>query len=110
MCLLGLQLDSEGRKLGKSERGAVWLSADKLSPYKFYQHLFATTDADVFRFLRMLTFLPLEEIAALEKAMQGAPESGYLPNTAQRRLAEEVTEFVHGKEGLLQAQRATMVG
>ncbi|CAD7703560.1 unnamed protein product [Ostreobium quekettii] len=104
-----LLLDSEGRKFGKSEGGAVWLSADKLSPYKFYQHLFATTDADVFRFLRMLTFLPLEEIAALEEAMKGTPESGYLPNTAQRRLAEEVTEFVHGKEGLLQAQRATMV-
>lgn len=53
------QVDSEGRKFGKSVGGAVWLSADKLSPYKFYQHLFNVPDADVVRFLRMLTFLPL---------------------------------------------------
>jgi tyrosyl-tRNA synthetase len=83
-----LQVDSEGRKFGKSTGGAIWLSAAKLSPYKFYQYLFATTDADVVKFLRMLTFLPLEEVAAVEAAM-AAPE--YRPNTAQRRLAEEVT-------------------
>jgi tyrosyl-tRNA synthetase len=101
-----LQVDSEGRKFGKSVGGAVWLSADKLSPYKFYQHLFAVTDADVIKFLKMLTFVGLEEIAAIEASM-GQP--GYVPNTAQRRLAEEVTRFVHGEEGLKQALNATMV-
>lgn len=91
------QVDSEGKKIGKSEAGAVWLAPDKLSPYKFYQYLFATTDADVVRFLKMLTFLPLEEITAMEAAM-AAP--GYAPNTAQKLLAQEVTRFVHGEEGL----------
>ncbi|GLC45572.1 hypothetical protein PLESTF_001738100 [Pleodorina starrii] len=99
-----LLVDSEGRKFGKSVGGAIWLSADKLSPYKFYQYLFQVTDADVIKLLKMLTFLPLEHIAALEAAM-GAP--GYVPNTAQRRLAEEVTRFVHGEEGLAQAIKAT---
>jgi tyrosyl-tRNA synthetase len=82
------QVDSEGRKFGKSTGGAIWLAAEKLSPYKFYQYLFAVTDADVVKFLKMLTFLPLDEIAAIEASM-AAP--GYTPNTAQRRLAEEVT-------------------
>lgn len=88
-----------GKKFGKSTGGAIWLAADKLSPYKFYQYLFSTTDADVVKFLKMLTFLPLAEIEALEAAMQ---QPGYAPNTAQRRLAEEVTRFVHGEEGLQQ--------
>lgn len=92
-----VQVDSEGKKIGKSEAGAVWLAPDKLSPYKFYQYLFATTDADVVRFLKMLTFLPLEEIATVEAAMS---EPGYAPNTAQKLLAQEVTRFVHGEEGL----------
>ena len=60
--LLHVQVDSEGRKFGKSVGGAVWLSADKLSPYKFYQHLFAVADSDVCKFLMMLTFLQLEEV------------------------------------------------
>lgn len=64
------QVDSEGRKFGKSTGGAIWLSADKLSPYKFYQYLFGVTDADVIRMLRMLTFLPLEEIAEIEASMK----------------------------------------
>ena len=99
-----LLLRSDGKKFGKSEDGAVWLSADKLSPYKLYQHLFATPDADVPTFLRRLTFLPLPDIAALEAEML-AP--GYVTNTAQRRLAAEVTRFVHGEVGLQQALRAT---
>ncbi|KAF8071273.1 Tyrosine--tRNA ligase [Scenedesmus sp. PABB004] len=98
------QVDSEGRKFGKSTGGAVWLSAERLSPYKFYQYLFQVTDADVIKFLRMLTFLPLHEIDALEAAMAGP---GYAPNTAQRLLAEAVTRFVHGEEGLAQAVKAT---
>jgi len=99
-----LLLDASGNKFGKSTGGAIWLSPDKLSPYQFYQYLFKTEDADVVKFLRMLTFLPMEEIDALEASM-GAPD--YAPNTAQRRLAEEVTRFVHGEEGLEQAVRAT---
>lgn len=104
-----LQVNSEGQKFGKSEGGVIWLSAEKLSPYKFYQYLYSTTDADVFRFLRILTFLPTEEIDALEEAQRGAPQSGYVANTAQRKLAEEVTLFVHGEQGLEQAQKATAV-
>lgn len=55
-----LLVDSNGKKFGKSEGGAIWLTQEKLSPYQFYQYLFQTTDADVVRFLRMLTFLSLE--------------------------------------------------
>lgn len=92
-----MQVDGDGKKFGKSESGAIWLSAAKLSPYKFYQYLFKTTDADVIRFMRMLTFLPLTKIAAIEASMSA---DGYHPNTAQRRLAEEVTKFVHGQKGV----------
>lgn len=99
-----LLLKADGSKFGKSESGAVWLSSDKLSPYQFYQFLVKSTDADVPRLLRALTFLPIEEIETLEKAMKAAE---YIPNTAQRRLAEEVTRFVHGEEGLTQALNAT---
>eukprot|EP00878_Enallax_costatus_P028959 GHUV01031328.1.p1 GENE.GHUV01031328.1~~GHUV01031328.1.p1 ORF type:complete len:301 (+),score=81.88 GHUV01031328.1:1055-1957(+) len=99
-----LLVDSEGRKFGKSTGGAIWLSADKLSPYKFYQYLFQVTDADVIKFLRMLTFIPLEEISAIEADME---KPGYVPNTAQKKLAEAVTRFVHGEEGLTQALKAT---
>lgn len=100
------QLDSEGKKFGKSEGGVVWLSPEKVSPYKFYQQIFTTTDSDVIRFMKILTFLPLDEIKSFKKDMQ-TPE--YVPNTAQRRLAEEVTRFVHGEEGLQQALRITEV-
>lgn len=99
-----LLVDSEGKKVGKSTGGAVWLSATRLSPYLFYQHLFSTGDADVVRFLRMLTFLPLEQLDALSASMS-APD--YAPNTAQRMLAAEVTRFVHGEEGLAQALKTT---
>ena len=75
----------------------MWLSAEKMSPYKFYQYLFATTDADVVKFLKMLTFLPMTEIQTMDAAMRG---EAYVPNTAQRLLAEEVTKFVHGERGL----------
>jgi tyrosyl-tRNA synthetase len=99
-----LLLKADGTKFGKSEGGAVWLAPAMLSPYQFYQHLLKTTDADAPRFLRILTFLPLAEIDAIEAAM-AAP--GAAPNAAQRRLAEEVTRFVHGEAGLAAALRAT---
>lgn len=99
-----LLVDSAGKKFGKSEGGALWLRADMLSPYKFYQYLFATTDADVVKFLKMLTFLPMSEIEAMRGSMQA---EGYIPNTAQRLLAEEVTRFVHGQQGVDIALKAT---
>ncbi|PSC70485.1 tyrosyl-tRNA synthetase [Micractinium conductrix] len=99
-----LLLKADGSKFGKSESGALWLNADMLSPYQFYQNLFKTTDEDVVKFLRMLTFLSLEEVAAIAASMQSP---GYVANTAQRRLAEEVTRFVHGEEGLAQAIKTT---
>merc|ERR1719161_3516228 len=91
--------------MAKSEGGAIWLGAEKLSPYRFYQYLFRTPDADVAKFLRMLTFLDLAEVEALEREM--AQGEGYRPNTAQRLLAEEVTRFVHGQAGVDLAQKAT---
>ncbi|XP_021824500.1 tyrosine--tRNA ligase, chloroplastic/mitochondrial [Prunus avium] len=99
-----LLLKSDGTKFGKSEDGAIWLSPSMLSPYKFYQYLFSVPDADVVRFLRILTFMDMDEIKQLENEMEGP---GYLPNTAQRRLAEEVTRFVHGQDGLDEALKAT---
>ncbi|MCK4934359.1 MAG: tyrosine--tRNA ligase [Simkaniaceae bacterium] len=96
---------SDGRKFGKSEEGAVWLSPQKTSPYKFYQYLFSTPDSDVIRLLRMLTFLELEEINKIEEQMK---KSDYVPNSAQKRLAEEVTRYVHGEEGLEVAKKVTL--
>lgn len=91
---------SDGKKFGKSESGAIWLEEDRLSPYQLYQYLFGVPDADVIRLLKMLTFLSLQEIAAIEKNM-------HIPNSAQKHLAEEVVRFVHGKEGLDAALRVT---
>ncbi|KAJ0111123.1 hypothetical protein Patl1_02494 [Pistacia atlantica] len=99
-----LLLKSDGTKFGKSEDGAIWLSPSMLSPYKFYQYFFSVPDADVIRFLKILTFLDLEEIDELERDMK---RPGYVPNTAQKRLAQEVTRFVHGEEGLNEALKAT---
>ncbi|MES2198832.1 MAG: tyrosine--tRNA ligase [Chlamydiota bacterium] len=95
---------SDGKKFGKSEEGAIWLSKDKLSPYQFYQHLMGIPDADVISLMRKLTFLDLNEIADLEKAMN---EKEYVPNTAQKRLASALTELVHGREGLATALKVT---
>lgn len=95
---------SDGKKFGKSEEGAIWLADDRLSPYQLYQYLFRVPDADVIRLLKMLTFLDLSEIHAIEKHMHA---SDYVSNTAQKRLAEEVVRFVHGEEGVASALRAT---
>ncbi|KAJ6825488.1 tyrosine--tRNA ligase, chloroplastic/mitochondrial-like [Iris pallida] len=99
-----LLVKSDGTKFGKSESGAIWLSPEMLSSYKFYQYFFSVPDVDVVRFLKILTFLSMEEIKEIEEGM-GKP--GYVPNSAQRRLAEEVTRFVHGEEGLAEALKAT---
>lgn len=95
---------SDGKKFGKSEDGAVWLSSDRLSPYQLYQYLFKIPDLDVIRLLKMLTFLDLSQIQEIEKQMTLA---SYVPNTAQKILAEEVVRFVHGQEGVDSALRAT---
>uniref|UniRef100_A0A0E0JJ93 Tyrosine--tRNA ligase n=1 Tax=Oryza punctata TaxID=4537 RepID=A0A0E0JJ93_ORYPU len=99
-----LLLKSDGTKFGKTEDGAIWLSAKMLSPYKFYQYFFSVPDIDVIRFMKILTFMSLDEIQELEESMK---KPGYVPNTIQRRLAEEVTRFVHGEEGLEEALKAT---
>ncbi|EMS54027.1 Tyrosyl-tRNA synthetase [Triticum urartu] len=99
-----LLLKSDGTKFGKTEDGAIWLSPKMLSPYKFYQYFFSVPDVDVVRFMKILTFLSLGEIHELEESMK---KPGYVPNTVQRRLAEEVTRFVHGQEGVEEALKAT---
>ena len=95
---------SDGQKFGKSEKGAVWLSAEKLSPYEFYQYLVRVADADVIRLMRMLTFIDTEEIERYEQMMR---QPDYVPNTSQKRLAEEVTRIVHGEEKLQVALKVT---
>ncbi len=99
-----LLVRSDGKKFGKSEEGAIWLSKDKLSPYQFYQYLIRVPDADVIRLLSMLTFLEMDEIRSIEKQMQ---KPDYAANSAQKKLAEEVTRFVHGEEGVQAALKVT---
>ena len=95
---------SDGKKFGKSEEGAIWLSEDKLSPYQFYQYFISIPDEDIIRMLKFLTFVEMDEIEQIEKSMA---TEGYVPNSAQKRLAEEVTLMVHGKEGLEKALKVT---
>ncbi|MBJ7449061.1 MAG: tyrosine--tRNA ligase [Parachlamydiales bacterium] len=95
---------SDGKKFGKSEEGAIWLSPEKLSPYSFYQYFIRMPDADVIPLMRMLTFLPLEEINEIEKQMHS---KDYVANDAQRRLAKEMTLIVHGQEALDKALKVT---
>ncbi len=87
-----LLLNSEGRKMGKTEKGAVWLDPDKTSPYDFFQYWRNVSDADVIKCLKMLTFLPLEEIRELERL------EGQELNKAKEILAFEVTKLIHGEE------------
>lgn len=95
---------SDGKKFGKSEQGAIWLAADRCSPYDFYQYFFRIPDADVIKMMRMLTFMDMEEIRDYEAKMQ---DKEYMPNTAQKRLAEELTRLIHGEEGLAKALKVT---
>lgn len=95
---------SDGKKFGKSEKGAIWLSPSRCSPYEFYQYLIRIPDADVIKMMKMLTFLPMKEIREIEQQMH---TPGYVPNTAQKRLAEEITRIVHSEAGLEKALRAT---
>lgn len=97
---INLLLNSEGKKMGKTQSGAVWLSAEKTSPYDFYQYWRNVDDGDVIKCLKMLTFLPLEEIDELAKL------EGSEINRAKEILAHELTELVHGKEEADKAQEA----
>lgn len=91
---------SDGRKMGKTESGAVWLDPEKTSPYDFYQYWRNVDDADVIRCLKILTFLPLEEIAEM------AQWEGSQLNKAKEILAFEVTKLIHGEEEAVKAQNA----
>ena len=95
-----LLLNSEGKKMGKTASGAVWLDPNKTSPYEFYQYWRNVGDADVLKCLRMLTFLPLEEIDKMDKW------EGEQLNTAKEILAYELTKLVHGEEEANKAQSA----
>lgn len=91
---------SEGKKMGKTENGAVWLDPDKTSPYEFYQYWRNVADADVIRCLKILTFVPLNEIDALSRL------EGSEINKAKEVLAYEVTKLIHGEEEAQKAQEA----
>lgn len=95
-----LILKPDGTKFGKSEGGkSVWLDKEKTSPYEFYQFWINIPDEDVIRKLKQFTFLPLEEIAALEESVKNEPHL----RKAQKALAKEITTFIHGEEAYLQA-------
>ncbi len=95
-----LLLNSEGKKMGKTQKGAVWLDAEKTSPYEFYQYWRNVGDADVLKCLRMLTFLPLEQIEEMDKW------EGSQLNQAKEILAFELTKMVHGEEEAARAQES----
>ncbi len=97
---INLLLNSEGKKMGKTQSGAVWLSAEKTSPYDFYQYWRNVDDADVVKCLKMLTFLPLEQIEELAKL------EGSEINKAKEILAYELTQMIHGKDEADKAQEA----
>ena len=93
-----LLLNSEGKKMGKTASGAVWLDKNKTSPYEFYQYWRNVADSDVLKCIRMLTFLPLEEIDKMDSW------EGSQLNTAKEILAYELTKLVHGEEEAVNAQ------
>ncbi|MBQ3692319.1 MAG: tyrosine--tRNA ligase, partial [Clostridia bacterium] len=97
---INLLLTSEGKKMGKTQKGALWLDPEKTSPYEFYQYWRNVDDADVIKCIKMITFLPLEEIAELEK-LEGAEL-----NKAKEVLAYETTKLIHGEEEAEKAQQA----
>jgi tyrosyl-tRNA synthetase len=97
-----LLLNAQGQKFGKSEKGAVWLDAERTSPYELYQYLLRTEDADIGRLLRFYTFLDERTIGELDAEVARAPEK----REAQRALAREVVRLVHGDEELRKAEQA----
>jgi tyrosyl-tRNA synthetase len=100
-----LLLRSDGKKFGKSEEGALWLAADRTSPYQFFQYWMNVADADVERFLLQLTLMPVEECRAVAAAHAQAPSK----REGQRRLARELTTIVHGPEATTAAEEASAI-
>ena len=98
-----LMLKSDGTKFGKSAGGAVWLDPEKTTPYEFYQFWLNQDDRDVIKYIKYFTFLEKEEIEELEVSVQEEPHK----RLAQKRLAEEVTRFVHGEAALQDALKIT---
>lgn len=96
---------SDGAKMGKTESGAIWLSAERTSPYEFFQYWINVDDADVSKCLRFLTELSLEEIQHLDQSREEHAHQ----RESQKRLAEEVTKLIHGDEGLAKARQATEI-
>ncbi len=95
-----LLTNSEGKKMGKTEKGAVWLDAEKTSPYEFYQYWRNVGDGDVIKCMKLLTFIPMDEIREYEK-LEGAEL-----NAVKEKLAFELTKMIHGEEEAAKAQQA----
>ncbi len=93
--------NKDGKKMGKSQKGALWLDAEKCSPYDFYQSFRNTDDSEVMKKLKMLTFLPIEELEKMENELEGAAL-----NKAKELLAFEMTKMVHGEEAARNAEEA----
>ena len=91
---------SDGKKMGKTSKGALWLDAEKCKPYDFYQYWVNVGDDDVINCLKLVTFVPMEEIREMEKW------EGQELNQAKKRLAFEVTKLVHGEEEAIRVQKA----
>jgi len=98
-----LMLKADGTKFGKTAGGAIWLDPEKTSPYEFYQFWINQDDRDVIKYIKYFTFIDEAEIKELEEKVATQPEK----REAQRRLAEDVTEFVHGKQAVIEAQHIT---
>jgi len=100
-----LLLRADGKKFGKSEEGAIWLAADRTSPYQFFQYWMNVADADIERFLLQLTLLPVDECREIAAAHDAEP----FRRSGQRRLAREVTTIVHGHEATAAAEEASAI-
>jgi tyrosyl-tRNA synthetase len=98
-----LIVKADGTKFGKTESGSVWLSAQRTSPYRFYQFWLNTDDRDVISYLKFFTWLGEQEVGALEAAVAQRPEQ----REAQRRLAQEMTRIVHDETALQKAEQAS---
>jgi len=96
---------ADGSKFGKTELGTIWLAPERTSPYRFYQYFLNTNDRDVIHFFKVFTFLAQEEIKEMEATLIERPEQ----REAQRRLARELTQIVHGPAALARAEQAAQV-
>ncbi|MGV8119430.1 MAG: tyrosine--tRNA ligase [Candidatus Xenobiia bacterium LiM19] len=100
-----LLVSSTGQKLGKTEEGTVYLDSERTSPYQFYQYWIRSDDRDIIKYLKLFTYLPQEEIQALEESLKARPEE----RAAQKKLAFSLTSLVHGMEAAQSAEKAALV-